>query len=488
MNHLKKIFYCGYFILAALCSHAQKQKTAPVSFSNLSVLTPDSGRNVYVQRLDVTGTKQTKIYIVYREIQFKKGDSIPVSSLRQELEQARRQVYNTTLFNDVNFTLTAIDSVNVAVKVHVTERWYLYPIPQFQLVDRNFNEWWNTFNHSLNRVNYGIKFVHYNLSGRRDQLRIYLINGYSRNIVFSYSNPYSNSNLNRGFSASAGYSQNREVSYRTSRTDSVQFYSEGPLKSTTSGFVRQSWFVAGSYSIRKGFFTRQNISAAYTYVKVADSVIIKNRNYFKDSVRSMGYPDIAYTYQYTNVDNTSYSLKGTSWYFAALKRGWGLTSGVDMLQVEAGLNKYFSLGHNWYSSFNVSGKLKLPFDQAYLNQRGLGYGESYLRGLEYNVIDGVAIALLRSTIKRKLVSFNIPFRLFPKVLTKIPFTFFAKAYTDFGYVYNKPKYDTYLTNRLLYSGGFGIDILTLYDINLRLEYSFNQLKSNGLFFHTQNGF
>jgi len=57
-----------------------------------------------------------------------------------------------------------------------------------------------------------------------------------------------------------------------------------------------------------------------------------------------------------------------------------------------------------------------------------------------------------------------------------------------GTVYNKKAYDTYLNNRILYTGGFGIDILTLYDLNFRFEYSFNQLGKNGLFLHTQDGF
>jgi len=152
------------------------------------------------------------------------------------------------------------------------------------------------------------------------------------------------------------------------------------------------------------------------------------------------------------------------------------------------LNKYVDLGRNWYSSIQLNGKIKLPFDQAYINQRGLGYGESYLRGLEYYVIDGVATALVKSTIKKKLISFNVPFPFFPKLLTKIPFTFFAKSFADMGYAYTKKTYSTNLNNRFLYSGGFGIDILTLYDINLRFEYSFNQLGENGLFLHNQSGF
>ena len=159
-----------------------------------------------------------------------------------------------------------------------------------------------------------------------------------------------------------------------------------------------------------------------------------------------------------------------------------------MLTLEAGLNKYFNMGKTWYSSIQLNGKIKLPFEQAYINQSGLGYGENYLRGLEYYVIDGVATALVKSTLKKKIIAFNVPFPYFPKLLTKIPFTIFAKTYADVGYAYNKKTTYTYLNNRVLYSGGFGIDILTLYDINLRFEYSFNQLKENGLFLHNQSGF
>jgi hypothetical protein len=158
------------------------------------------------------------------------------------------------------------------------------------------------------------------------------------------------------------------------------------------------------------------------------------------------------------------------------------------LTIEAGLNKYFDLGNKWYSSIQLNGKLRLPLRQAYINQRGLGYGDSYLRGLEYLVIDGVGTTLIKSTLKKKVAEFKIPVPFKLKSLSHIPFTIFAKTYADFGYVYNKKEFDTYLSNRLLYTGGFGIDILTFYDVNLRFEYSFNQLNQKGLFLHTQSGF
>lgn len=488
MNAFIKIIYCCFILLVPVSCFAQKTASSHFFYTDTALL--HSGK-VCIQNLQVSGTKKTKVYIVYREIQFKKGDSIRLTDLYKELEQARVQVYNTTLFNEVRFDVKALDSASVDVQVQVTERWYLYPVPQFKWIDRNFNEWYKTYKASLSRVDYGIKFVHYNLSGRRDQLRIYLINGYTRNVSFSYTAPYSNKQLTEGFTVGGGYLQKRELPISVGYNDSLSFYPVDSATRAKADFVYKSWFANAAYTIRRGFFKKHIFSASYTHIKIADSVVIDpryNPNYFKDPVNSKGIVDLNYTLQYNNVNNGTYPLTGKSYSVSIWKRGLGFTGGINMLQLEAGFTKYYNLGKNWYSSIQLNGKIKLPFDQAYINQRGLGYGEVYLRGLEYNVIDGVATALVKSTIKKKLIAFDIPFRLFPKIFTKIPVALFAKSYADVGYAYTKKKYDTYLSNRLLYTGGFGIDILTLYDINLRFEYSFNQLGKNGLFLHNQSGF
>jgi hypothetical protein len=41
---------------------------------------------------------------------------------------------------------------------------------------------------------------------------------------------------------------------------------------------------------------------------------------------------------------------------------------------------------------------------------------------------------------------------------------------------------------MLYSGGLGIDIITFYDVVIKLEWSFNQLGQNGLFLHRKTIF
>lgn len=456
---------------------------------NKALLSDSTGKLV-VQDIIINGNRKTKKYIILREIPFHNGDSIAVGALGNELERARQLVYNTTLFHEVKFAVQHLTGNAVNVLVTVKERWYIYPLPQFQLVDRNLNEWIKVYHASLDRVNYGAKFIHYNLSGRRDQLRVYLLNGYSRNISFSYTAPYSNAKLTEGFTVGAGYTQNREIAYKTTYNNKILFYPPDSLKKGTGDFVRNNFFVTAGYVIRRGYYTRHIFNLSYNYFKVADSVIHPkyNPHYFNAGSTSKSFPELSYAYQYTNVNNVAYPLTGTAFSGVITKRGLGFEKGVNLFQLEVSYNKFIALGRNWYASAFLNGKLKLPFEQAYINQRGMGYGDIYLRGLEYYVIDGVATALARQTLKKKLFSFNVPVPFHLKALPKIPFTIFAKTFGDIGYTYSKKDYRGYFNNRFLYSGGFGIDILTLYDINLRLEYSFNQVGENGLFLHTQGGF
>jgi outer membrane protein assembly factor BamA len=454
--------------------------------SNVKSL-PDSSAKLCIKDIIVKGNKKTKEYIILREIQFQKGDSIVITSLNKELEQARQQVYNTTLFTEVKFELAVLSAYDVTVTVTIRERWYIYPVPQFKPVDRNFNEWIKTYNASLKRVNYGLKFVHYNLSGRRDQLRLYFLTGFSRDFSFSYNAPYSNSKLTEGFVVSAGYSQKKEIPYKTTYTDSLLFHTSDSLRSK---FVGSTFYVSAGYAIRRGFFNKHIFNVGFSRLTVSDSVLLpkNNPNYFNTGKAAANVFEIAYTFQHVHVNNVLYATKGKTAFVGISKRGVGFTGGINALTVEAGLNKYYELGKKWYSSIQLNGKLRLPLYQAYINQRGLGYGDSYLRGLEYLVIDGTATALIKSTLKKKVAEFKIklPFKL--KSLSSIPFTIFAKTYADLGYAYNKKEFASNLNNTLLYTGGFGIDILTFYDVNLRFEYSFNQLNQKGLFLHTQSGF
>ena len=97
---------------------------------------------------------------------------------------------------------------------------------------------------------------------------------------------------------------------------------------------------------------------------------------------------------------------------------------------------------------------------------------------------------MKTTLKKKLFAFQlpVPFHIKSSKLPNIPFSIFAKLYTDEAFVGILKNQEAHLNNQFLYTEGLGIDILSLYDICIKLEYSFNQLGQNGLFLHLQGGF
>ena len=481
MSISEKIYKVCFFTLLTMRVVAQNVDVVlPIDSNIIRLGNPDA--KLFIRQINISGNRKTKDYMIRREIQFKAGDSIVVSTIDQAFQLARQQVYNTTLFNEVQVELSMVSAFAIDVNVTVKERWYIFPSPQFQLIDRNLNEWLVTYKGDLSRVNYGIKFVHYNFSGRRDPLRIYLLNGYTRNVSFSYSQPYSNRSLTQGFGIGGGFSQNREMPYKTSYDNHILFFKK-------DDFVKKNWYINLSLRLQKGILSKQFLNLAYSHLQVHDSIITPEYNpfYFNENTTTKGLLDFSYTWQYTNVNNSSYPLKGVTAFASMGKRGLGFTGGTNLLNTEVGYSKYWAHKNNWYTSIQFMGNIKLPFDQPYINQKALGYGETNLRGLEYYVVDGVAYGLVKSTLRKQLLSFSIPFPFKLKGHTNIPFTFFAKTFGDVGFTYNKTKYLTNLNNRLLYSGGFGIDILSLYDVNIRLDYSFNQLGESGLFLKSTIG-
>lgn len=469
MKNILLLLLLVFFVNEAICQHINAD-TASAPFYT-------------IQSVSITGNKHTKEYIIRRELHLNEGDTIIKSKLAQVLEDAKNQVHNLNLFSEEKVDARFVDSNTVNIYLEVKEKWFIYPTPQFQLADRNYNVWIKEHNASLKRVVYGAKFLHYNFSGRRDELKVYLLTGYSRNFSFYYESPYSNSALSEGFSVGAGYTQNREINYRTSSNNKLLQFNNGE-------FVRNVFSVGLGYQMRRGLFIRHFFSAGYNHQKVVDSLLLPKYNpyYFNKAVTSIGMVDFGYSYAYSKTDNVNFPLSGKTYSASIFKRGLEWSGNINTLTLSASFRRYFPHGRHWYSAVEWWGLLRLPFKQAYINQRALGFGDYYLRGLEYYVIDGVASTVARYTLKKKLFSFDIPVPLKIKAVPKIPFAFYAKTYGDVGYSYNRKPYDYLLNNKLLRTTGVGIDILTLYDMTLKLEFSFNQLGEKGLFLRSKGGF
>lgn len=466
--------YVVAFVLGILFHHClQCQDVKEEVFEDARILKQSY---VTIRDIHVKGNKKTKEYIVEREVKLVRAQAYTISDILANIRTSRQNLMNTALFVDANVDFTNWVNDSLDIVVDVKERWYFFPVPYFRPVDRNWNVWINQYKVSFERVNYGIKFDWNNVTGRNDKMNIYLINGYTRQISLNYYNPYVDKKLVHGLGFDVSYGQSREINY-TTRANQQQFFKD------ENKFIRQQMYFGLSYSYRKGSIARHYVKLGVAFDRVADTVVQLNPKYFEYDKNRTVYPELRYRYQHLNVDYIPYPSKGYTFEFDFLKRGIGKDN-MDLWQFRARGSKYFPLP--WKLNFGVMAEadLKLPFDQPFYNQPLLGYSDSYLRGLEYYVIDGVAGGFLRSTLRKELFSFRWRTGLKSRTYGSIPFKIYAKAYGDAGFVYNKNNVTgNMLTNKFLYTGGFGIDVLTIYDVVLRLEYSFNQLNERAFFFH-----
>ncbi len=434
---------------------------------------------VFIADISVHGNKKTLPFIIEREIPFKQGDYISFNELEKRLTLGRNQVMNTSLFTQVLVYIKSRQGAVVFINVDVKERWYLFPLPFFKLVDRNFNQWWVEHNASLNRVNYGIKFDQKNVTGRNDKLSIYLIAGYSRQVLLKYEQPFANRSLKSGFSVGFNFTRQRELNYGTVQSKQA-FYKQ-------DGFVMQSIRAEAAYLYRPASKTRHTFKVGYVKNAVSDTILDLNPDYYPGNSTNISFPEISYTIQYFNADYNAYPTKGFIGDASIIRRGVNKEMNLTQLQYQA--NYTIPVATKTQLNLQSAGVLKLPFDQPFYNQQLFGYGGAYLRGLEYYVIDGIAGALGRATIRRQIFSFVLKTPPNIKREVEIPFRFYLKGGTDIAYAYSKNPGTSLLSNQLLHTHTIGLDmVVPSYDIVFKFEYSFNQLGGKGLFFHVRTDF
>jgi outer membrane protein assembly factor BamA len=434
-----------------------------------------------ISSITVVGNKKTRSNIILREVPFTAGMSFSLSLLIALFKQGEQQIMNTALFHSVRIYASKFEGNCLEITVEVVERWYLFPFPFFDLVDRNINQWLIDQKASLQRVNYGLKLLYNNTTGHNDKLRLWLINGYTRELSISYEKPYFDRKMQWGFRLAARTGKGREINYNTIEDKQVFL--------RTPDFIRSFASVGGELTYRKKLFARHNFGIFYFREKVEDTVLRANPDYFRVRGSINQFPELYYQFTYAKMDYIPYPREGfgTRVRFSKL----GITPSFNLWQLHWQMMKIWPVGLKNIVTLESYAGVKLPFSQPYVNRRFLGYEEIFMRGFEYNVVDGVAGGYLRSSFARELFRVNIPLPGFIRKrasLSTVPFKVFGKLYSNAGYVFSPEPGFNFLQNKFLHAAGFGIDILSLYDLTIRIEYSFNNFGQNGLFLHRTSSF
>lgn len=471
-------FHCLISFLLAITS-AKGQHSEHIDILQKS-FTEDAISTVFVRHIALTGNVKTRNYIVRRDVPIQENQYIDRSILQQKLITAKNNLINSQLYVDVNIAYILVRNDTIDVNIQLKERWYIFPMPYLLYADRNFNQWWVEHKASLSRLNYGIDYTQTNVTGRNDKLNLTLITGYTQQTAFQYTFPYIDKKLRYGIFIGASYFNVKELNY-ASVLDKQLFYKQD------NAIVREQTRINIGYTYRHAIKTQHIFTLALLKERIADSILIHNPNYINTTKNTIIFPTFSYAFRYVDADYIPYPLHGGTVDISLLKKGYN--SEMNLWQIALNAKRSWLLSWpKFYINLQTAVILKFPFCQPYYNQNLFGYDDFNLRGLEYYVVDGAAGGMLKNTLKREIFNFHLHNKFFTsKIHDCIPIKIFLNAFTDMGYAYQPQQINSRLNNRLLYTGGLGVDIITFYDILLSATYSFNQLGQHGVFLNYRIG-
>lgn len=415
---------------------------------------------------------KTRKDILVRELTFREGDTLLLTHLDSLRKINENRLFNMRLFNRslIHFDTTGQQLV---CSISVQERFPIWPDPNFTLGDRNFNVWASEHHFDWKRVNIGLKLSHLNLLGRRIQLGVLYQTGYTEKVGVDFTQPFADKQKKHGWGWNIYRSANKETSYVTTG-NKLKFYRD--FNNIQYREVNTELF----YTYRPAFAFQHRVGVRYTYQQVSDTVLKLNPDFFTSAApQRLSLFQLSYRLEYNGVDNWNYPLTGRR-IVTTVKYNQGMSTAFSQLNLYLQADYYKQLGHRLFLAWDLKARIAVQNTYSYFYNKNLGYESDYIRGYEYYVMDGQCMVYSRQELKYELLNRQVylPVRFFET----IPIRLYPKIFADIGY-----SYDRYTTgpfnNRLLYAAGVGLDVVTLYDIKVRFEFTWNHLLEKDLYIH-----
>ena len=441
---------------------------------------------VVIDSIKIAGHNKTRGPIIFRELVFQAGDTIPLETLQSSFAKSKQNLLNTQLFNLAEINITEWTERNhIDIDVNVIESWYFFPAPIFELADRNFNVWWFDQNRAINRINLGFRLKYLNMTGHRDELNLTFHAGYTEKYELDYSFPYINSKKTFGLRGNILFSRNKEINYDNLLNKQL-FYREDDLDLFKRFRVRLGAIYRPSFNFTH-FFT-------YEYHEnQVDPIVIEelNPNYF-DGGTFQRFHALEYNFEAEQRDLRLYPLKGYFFRFKARKIGLFRSDDQQILTLNLLYQKTFPILKKSAVTNQTILQTSLSREQIAFNLfKAHGYGDDYLRGYELYVINGESFFLNKTKGKWHILSRTVDWKKWMpiKALKIMPASLYFSTNIDFGYVGNKNAINELnpLANNWLSGLGIGLDLVLYNNYVYTVELSRNQLGETGIFLHFNVG-
>jgi len=428
------------------------------------------------------GLKRTKLSIVQREVVFKQRERILIDDTSTFFHKSERNIFNTRLFNFCRYSVDSIKTdstgnVTGHVTFSVSERWYTFPTPIFELADRNFNEWWYDRKADIRRVNIGMRFVQRNVRGRNEDLTLSVQGGFTKRFDFAYAFPYLDKNQVFGLRLRASFANNKDVAVRSEGNRLV-------FKRDEKSFGRERMSAGFQISARRNIYDYHYFDLNYNFNRITDTIFFQNPNYF------LGYGFQRYTeirYSFVS-DHRNFRNFATTGYLANVgitRYGLLPVDNFTLWSARISASKYHSVRSWLFLASKIDFEWSQNKKQPYLGTRVMGFENRFVRGYERYVIEGNVNVYMRNTVRFKFLSRKYEAHWSPlQQFRHIPVDLYFSPFIDAGYIHNSfiPPENRRLANTALLGYGVGINMVTFYDVVFRAEYSLTRHGDHGLYF------
>lgn len=434
-----------------------------------------------LNEIEIIGNHHTSDNVILKEIPLVKGDTILNKNIEQLIEDTKLQILSTGLFNTVTVYIKNYQEINnkADVGIALEENWYIYPVPIFELADRNFSVWWQEQNRSLKRVNYGFRVSHYNFSGNKDPIKLLVHFGYTKKYQVEYDYPYLSKDSKWGIGGKIFFAENKEIIYKTQNNKS-QFARNEDNRTLLSRFR-----IGPVIKFRPQPHIFNDLRLEYNTSKVDDYVVNNlNANYFIDNKSEFNFFSLAYDFSFDKRLYRHYPQGGYLYFLNLTNEGFGLFNNYNKLAITVGLEKHLSISKRLIASTRNIAKTNInSHNIPYFRNTALGWTSDIVSGYDLYVMDGTDYLITMNSMKFLLYDNNLnTISWMPRQFQKMNLTLFLRFNFDVAYIRETRFTETNtLNNRMIYGFGPALDMIFFNNFIFSLEYSFNDIGEHGLY-------
>lgn len=440
---------------------------------------------LHVRQIAILGNDHTKPQVIMREMTLAEGDTLSPKRLDAAIEKSRQNIFNLALFNEVDIQ-PEIVSNQLYLIVTLKERWYIFPIPNIDLEERNTYDILK--NQNLNRLVYGLNLQWKNVTGRNEELNFYGQLGFSQRFYIDFERPAIIPSQFIDLIVKARYIREPEIIFGTH---------EGRAQwgETTTQPLRKTNSL--SIGLRKRFGdVRKSLlfEMGYYHFQFSDSLSHFNPSFIPTDDIKIEYPSWVVTFANDQRDYKSFPLAGYKYQILFRQVGIGNWGGTSFTKMGFTWAHHLPLDKRWNFAYGTHVMFTHGRQIPFFEKNFIGYRTGEFRGISYDVrgydrytIDGSFLNMTKFELKYALFPLQqmtikqIPFQKF----RTFPLGCYLTAFSDFGYVKDNSfnNADQFLKNQLLAGYGVGLNIIGFYDNLLRIELTRNHLNQTGIYLH-----